>query len=164
MTSLILCLAINLWHEARGTNLEEYYAISNVVMNRVNSNRFPSDVCEVIVQPSQFSWTLVHDLDLPKLENPIDERAWDEIVLFSKWFLDAYYSGGTYDITNGSTHYAKHEIKPYWSKNMDIELISHSHTYYREENKKKDCIVGSDRILEMIESCPTTQLTFYTLD
>ena len=145
MTSIILCLAINLYHEARGTDLQELYAISNVVMNRVNSEKYPDDVCSVITEPYQFSWTngLSNPIQEPKPFNLLEIQAWDEILLFSKWFIPAYYAGGTLDITNGSQFYAVKHMKPYWSKNMQITHFGSAHTYYTNEVQSTACIQGS---------------------
>ena len=49
----ILCLAKNIYHEARGEEDDGKIAVSNVVINRVNSKNFPSDVCSVVYQRNQ---------------------------------------------------------------------------------------------------------------
>lgn len=53
----IECLARNAYFEARGEGIAGMQAVSHVVMNRVEDNRFPSTPCEVIYQRKQFSWT-----------------------------------------------------------------------------------------------------------
>ena len=44
------CLATNIYHEARGESNEGKFAVGNVTMNRVDSNRFPDSICEVVYQ------------------------------------------------------------------------------------------------------------------
>ena len=51
------CLALNMYHEARGQGTAGLFAVSAVVLNRVNDKRFPNSVCEVIEQgPIRESW------------------------------------------------------------------------------------------------------------
>ncbi len=50
------CLAITVYHEARGETLEGQLAVANVVINRAKSGRYPPSWCEVMKQPWQFSF------------------------------------------------------------------------------------------------------------
>lgn len=45
-----------LHYEARGESYEGKVAVASVVMNRVESSRFPNTVCGVVKQRKQFSW------------------------------------------------------------------------------------------------------------
>ena len=49
-TQQMNCLAINIYHEARGETVEGKFAVGHVTMNRVNSNRFPNSICKVVYQ------------------------------------------------------------------------------------------------------------------
>jgi N-acetylmuramoyl-L-alanine amidase len=40
----VRCLAMNIYHEARSESLAGQYAVADVVLNRVESNRFPDTV------------------------------------------------------------------------------------------------------------------------
>lgn len=51
-----LCLSSVIHHEAGGEGYEGKVAVASVVMNRVESPRFPNNVCAVVKQPKQFSW------------------------------------------------------------------------------------------------------------
>jgi spore germination cell wall hydrolase CwlJ-like protein len=53
----LLCLAENIYHEARGEPLVGQYAVAEVTMNRVRSREFPDSVCAVVHQRGAFSWT-----------------------------------------------------------------------------------------------------------
>ena len=46
----IQCLAMNMYHEARDQGTAGKLAVSAVVLNRVNDERFPNSVCEVVLQ------------------------------------------------------------------------------------------------------------------
>lgn len=79
--SEIECLALNVYHEARGESTDGLFAVAFVTMNRVRSSRYPGTVCEVVWQRSwssrrhrwipQFSWTMDRRSDLPK-----NAKAW----------------------------------------------------------------------------------------
>src|SRR4030095_8063208 len=52
----LACLAGAVYFEARGESLEGQLAVAEVVLNRAASGRYPSTLCGVITQRSQFSF------------------------------------------------------------------------------------------------------------
>ena len=53
----IECLALNMYHEARGQGSAGLLAVTSVVLNRVKDKRFPNTICEVIYEgPMKESW------------------------------------------------------------------------------------------------------------
>ena len=50
------CLAGAIYFESKGEPLEGQLAVAEVVINRSKSGRFPSSICGVVKQPSQFSF------------------------------------------------------------------------------------------------------------
>ena len=110
-----ICLAQNIYHEARGEMIEGQIAVSNVVINRVKSKQFPNDICSVVYQRNQieiidkvlkllripafcqFSWTC----DLKSNDLHRDSESWKNIQILAQEIIQ-----GTYDdLTNGATHY-----------------------------------------------------------
>ena len=53
----LMCLAKNIYHEARGEPEAAWFAVGFVTMNRVYDKRWPDSVCKVVYQPGQFIWT-----------------------------------------------------------------------------------------------------------
>ena len=54
LTPQFTCLALNMYHEARSDkDLFSYIAVSNVVMNRVKSPKYPNNICDVVKQKHQ---------------------------------------------------------------------------------------------------------------
>ena len=52
-----VCLAKNMYYEARNQGLAGQLAVSLVVMNRVKDDRYPNTICEVVEQgPVRESW------------------------------------------------------------------------------------------------------------
>ena len=69
LETAFICLALNTYHEAKNQSLVGQIATAQVVMNRVEDNRFPNTICEVVKQgPTRPSW------EDPKKEYPIKHR------------------------------------------------------------------------------------------
>jgi spore germination cell wall hydrolase CwlJ-like protein len=56
ITKEVQCLAMSIYYEAKGESITGQYAVADVVLNRVEDQRFPDTVCEVITQKNQFHW------------------------------------------------------------------------------------------------------------
>jgi spore germination cell wall hydrolase CwlJ-like protein len=52
----LACLAGTIYFEAKGEPLAGQLAVANVVINRMNSGRFPRSICSVVTQRGQFSF------------------------------------------------------------------------------------------------------------
>ena len=119
------CLAANVYFEARGSSDEDQYAVAHVTMNRVASSRYSDDVCEVVYQEYQFSWTL-EDADYRTVK---EEEAWYKSARVA---LDVM-SGKSEDPTGGATHYFAHYKidPPRWVEaSYDVVMLD-QHTYMK---------------------------------
>ncbi|TVQ37842.1 MAG: cell wall hydrolase [Geminicoccaceae bacterium] len=123
----VACLAQNLWFETRGSSETDKMAVANVVLNRVVDPRYPNDICEVIWQPHQFSWTNDGKSDQVRVMNPIDRAAWKRIVAIS---IDAV-SGTLEDPTAGATHFHATYVTPGWAQSLYRIVQIDQHIYYR---------------------------------
>ena len=74
----VKCLALNMYHEARGQGSAGLLGVSSVVLNRVRDKRFPNTICEVVQQgPIRESWKTRKITGLPEEERiyyPIKNR------------------------------------------------------------------------------------------
>ena len=74
----MICLAENIYFEARAESVEGKAAVANVTRNRVNSNLFPNSYCDVVYQgPVRESWKTKQHADLPDSERvyyPVKHR------------------------------------------------------------------------------------------
>jgi N-acetylmuramoyl-L-alanine amidase len=52
----VFCLAKNIFHEAGVEDELGMFAVAQVTLNRVRSASYPNRICDVVMQPSQFSW------------------------------------------------------------------------------------------------------------
>ena len=73
-----LCLAMNVYHEAKNQPFEGQVAVAQVVINRVRDERFPNTICEVVEQgPTYESWKTRNDASLSEKERvywPVKNR------------------------------------------------------------------------------------------
>ena len=131
----LLCLAQNVYFEARGERAAGQLAVAMVTMNRVKSRRFPSTVCKVVWQKRQFSWT--HD---GKSDKPGDDKAWElakKIAEFVYYKYDTFKvrSNGALDLTRGALHYyAPKMADPIWAKSKEVSRQIGGHVFLVGEN------------------------------
>ena len=52
----LFCLAKNIFHEAGVEDELGMFAVAQVTINRVRNPNYPDNICDVVMQPSQFSW------------------------------------------------------------------------------------------------------------
>lgn len=118
----LLCLALNVYHEARGEPTEGQLAVAQVTMNRVHSMYWPDSVCEVVWQPYQFSWTNDGLSDVPT-----DTLAWARSKQIAQYTLNQ--SVYLKDVGN-ATHYHADYVSPKWAKHMAYKTTIGRHIFY----------------------------------
>lgn len=52
----VFCLAKNIFHEAGVEDRLGKYAVAQVTLNRMANPKYPTTVCDVVMDPYQFSW------------------------------------------------------------------------------------------------------------
>lgn len=119
------CLALAIYFEARGEPLEGKIAVAEVIYNRVVDPRYPSDICSVVYERKQFSWT--HD---GKSDRPKDHKKYNEILELSKKIQK-----GNLFVGDGVTHYHSTKVKPYWRNSLTRVKQIGNHIFYRWELK-----------------------------
>jgi hypothetical protein len=124
------CLAKAVYFEARGEPLRGQEAVAQVVMNRVFSGYYPSNVCGVVFQNAshylgcQFTFACEH-----KNLNRIDEPAmWVQAKRIAKDTLDGKI--WLADIGH-ATHYHAYWVHPSWVHEMTRLYKLGVHTFYR---------------------------------
>ena len=128
----IRCLAMNIYHEARGEPISGKYAVAAVTMNRVKSKKYPNDVCNVVYQRawieknnrfvSAFSWTSDTNSDLPQ-----NSESWLEAVSIAK---KIYSDSGSTKAKDALFYHADY-VKPRWAaKKVKIAKIGR-HIFYK---------------------------------
>ena len=130
----IVCLALNIYFEARNQPIEGQIAVSQVVLNRVKSNKYPDTICAVVKQSRthasghpvknkcQFSWYCDGLSDKPK-----DKDAYRWAITLSDYILiteniDSY--------VGKSTHYHANTVRPVWALSKQTLAIIGDHIFY----------------------------------
>ena len=71
----VMCLAENIYFEARAESYSGKAAVGNVTRNRVEDTRWPATFCEVVMQgPVRESWKTKQDPNLKPIYYPIKHR------------------------------------------------------------------------------------------
>ena len=122
----LYCAAQNIYFESRGEPDLGQLGVGQVVLNRVNSHKWPNTVCGVVWQEKQFSWTHDGKSDRIKLSTKQDRRVWIKSVFY------AVMSMIEDDATNGATHYHNTSVEPYWVESMTQTAHIGNHIFYKE--------------------------------
>lgn len=123
------CLAQALYFEARGESVEGIFAVAEVILNRVDSGRFPDTVCKVVNQGTgkryqcQFSYTC--DGYAETIREP---RAWRKVGKIARLMLD----GAPRELTDGATYYHTRAVKPRWASKFAHTADIGAHRFYRQ--------------------------------
>ncbi len=123
-------MAKNIYYEAASESWEGKLAVAQVTMNRVNSSKFPSTICEVVYQKTgktyQFSW-------VGENVGPIRSKyAWKECLIVAKKALtekrlhDTIYKTKTINYHNTS-------VNPAWKMRYVTKIGNHLfYTFYKK--------------------------------
>ena len=127
------CMALNIYHEARGEPIEGQFAVAFVTMTRSKQRKL--DVCGVVFQKAQFSWTREARDSKGRLTPDWvpHGKHWE----YSKNIARLTMSGLVKDFTNGTDHFFGTSIKPpKWSHNMHFMGKIGGHVFYASELPK----------------------------
>lgn len=134
LSTAALCVALNIYHEARSEPLLGQHAVAHVTMNR--AGRDPDKACGVVFAPKQFSWanplTEVKGAERARRAAkfiPKDDKAW----LMARSVAYHVVEGNLPDITKGATHYHTKFVHPSWRKSLERVYIAGVgvHLFYR---------------------------------
>ncbi len=122
------CLAEAVYFEARSESLIAQKAVAEVIMNRVDSSRYPNTVCEVINQGASKKHRCQFSYNCDGLPETIHEkRAWQR----AKSVAQEIVAASTRPLTNGATHYHTTAVRPYWSRRLVRTGKFGSHIFYK---------------------------------
>lgn len=141
----VVCLAQNIYHEARGEPMEGKLAVGHVVMNRMADKRFPKLACSVIKQGGdkrryrcQFTWWCDGRSDRAH-----DEAAWQESLVIA-YLIRA---GITPDPTGGSLWYHATRVRPVWAQQLNRYVKIGRHIFYTDP-RAKDVADGGTQVAD----------------
>ena len=103
------CLTEALYFEARGEDVRGQFAVAEVILNRVESRRFPGSVCGVVRQGTgrkfacQFTYTCDGHPEIVR-----DRRSWARLGKIARLTLD----GAPRALTHGALYYHTRAVSP----------------------------------------------------
>ena len=130
----VLCLALNIYFEARDQSVEGRVAVTQVVMNRVLHPDYPDNPCDVVYEAErhvsghpvkyrcQFSWFCDG-----KSDEPVDYQAFHDALVI----VDFLVFNGIDDFTQGATHYHSIHVTPEWSTWKQSTVQVGDHIFYK---------------------------------
>ena len=138
----VLCLAKNIYWEARNQSYFGQWAVGMVTMNRVKDARFPNTVCEVVYEgPHRKSWKD------PSILIPLRDRcqfSWycdgkpdkfpkhdEEAVMVAHEIADAVITGNYMDYTGGALFYHADYVLPAWAEMKEKTIEIDDHIFYK---------------------------------
>jgi N-acetylmuramoyl-L-alanine amidase len=116
----LLCLAKNIYYEARGEPMRGKIAVAQVTLNRVtHRTEFQSSICGVVYAKDQFSWTN------ERHKEPRGE-AWREAKELAKAVVD----GNVHLPDFKALYFHNLTVKPRWRKTKELVARIGNHIFY----------------------------------
>lgn len=131
------CLAQAVYHEARGEPETGQWAVAEVILNRVNSGRYPDTVCGVVYQNAsqlhrcQFSFACDGQPDGGGNGNRIVRESWVKANLIAEAAFERLESGdqvGT--LPPSALYYHNGSVAPSWAARLQSVAQIGAHTFY----------------------------------
>lgn len=120
----VFCLTKNIYHEARGEPILGQYAVAQVTINRKRHSNYPNTICDVVMQPYQFSWTLDPSI---RWTMPSETDAWDRSYHIAKTVLEnnVRVSG-----LEKALFFHTLSISPTWRDPDHVAMVIGEHIFY----------------------------------
>ena len=147
LADAVICLALNIYWEARDQPREGQVAVAEVVINRAHSPNFPNHPCDVIFQaktwPSghpkknqcHFSWFCDGLSD-----SPTDWSAWAEALIIANLVWPGYEP----KVAPCELYYHSTQVNPDWATMFVPTQQIGDHIFYREKDEK-NCVAPNYR-------------------
>ena len=123
-----MCLARNLFYEARGEGEHGMVLVGHVTLNRMKSPRYPNSICEVVYQPKQFSWTMKYGrTSRPQQKNP---DVWKKTVALAERVYEEHKKG--IDPTGSAKYFYNPTLaNPRWASAKTVTARHGQHVFLR---------------------------------
>ena len=117
------CIAVAVYHEARGETLEGQLAVARVIMNRAASGRYPASWCGVVKQPAQFSF--VRNGRMPSVDE--GSTAWQNALGVTRLAVN----NAIPSLSNDVLWYHANYVAPSWGRRLTRVSQIGAHIFYR---------------------------------
>jgi spore germination cell wall hydrolase CwlJ-like protein len=115
-----MCLAKNIYYEARGEPLHGKIAVAQVTLNRVtHRTQFEASICGVVYAKNQFSWTMEKHRE-PRGEAWLEAQALAKAVVIGTAHLPKFKALYFHNLT----------VKPKWNQTKELVARIGNHIFY----------------------------------
>lgn len=126
------CLAEALYFEARGESVKGQFAVAEVILNRVDSSKFPNSVCSVVKQGTGRKYACQFTYTCDGYKDVIREKgAYANVAKVARAMLD----GAPRPLTKGATYYHTKAVSPKWSRKFHRTATIGVHHFYRSPTR-----------------------------
>lgn len=126
------CLTEALYFEARGEDHQGQVAVAEVILNRVDSPRYPDTVCGVVQQGAKRRNACQFSYNCDGKRNSIGNR---EVFNQLGRVAARMMSGAKRSLTDGALFYHNTSVKPGWTRKLVRTARIGSHIFYRRHTK-----------------------------
>ena len=123
LTDQANCIAVAVYHEARGESLEGQMAVAKVIMNRAASGKYPTSWCGVVKQPWQFSF--VRHGQFPYVDQGSD--AWRKALGVTRLAV----ANAVQSVPTECLWYHADYVAPSWGRSLTRVNKIGAHIFYR---------------------------------
>ena len=118
MQTALICLALNIYFEARGEPIDGQLLVAETTINRAVDR--DQTICEAVWDDDQFSWTRDGLSDTPR-----DATAYALSTQLAQEALAGHH------LHSGVDHYHEISINPPWAKSLTVLGRYGNHIFYR---------------------------------
>lgn len=123
------CLATALYFEARGEGIEGQYAVAEVILNRVDSPRYPDSICGVVYQGARSGGACQFSFACDGRPESIHER---QAYALAGKIARVMKEGAPRLLTDGATHFHTRAVNPRWARTYPRTVAIGAHLFYRQ--------------------------------
>ena len=119
------CMAVAVYHEARGESVEGQLAVARVIMNRAASGKYPTTWCGVVKQPWQFSFVNPHTGAMPGVDQA--SASWRKAQGITRLAM----ANAVPSLSTDVLWYHANYVAPSWGRRLTKVSQIGAHIFYR---------------------------------
>jgi len=123
------CLVTALYFEARGESITGQYAVAEVILNRVDSPRYPNSICGVVYQGARSGGGCQFSFACDGRSERMHER---EAYMLASKIAQVMKDGAPRLLTDGATHFHTRAVNPIWARSFPRTAQIGAHLFYRQ--------------------------------
>ena len=133
----LICVSLNVYHEARGTSVNNQQGVAWVVKNRMAIKN--KSACAIVYERNgsrgraQFSWIVNTHKRL------LEQKSWDQAQQIAFAVL---FDSTVHDVTKGSTHFHEKHVMPVWSSKSRSRVVLGSHVFVKVDSYLKPTTIN----------------------